>query len=410
MFKSVYKLKPGNSWRIGEHESWFTDMAEKGLRLQSVGIRFAKFKKAEPKKVKYRIEVLPKPHFADEYQKEHYKIIDDSQKSMYEEFGWTYVDSWKYPDGHINFHVFSSPEELNAPELHTDPVEQSYSLKYLDKSLRRNTIFVIINSLLLLGFWYSIINRNNTPYLTLINNPSLINPFLIWFWIYTSFESIKSTLSIRKLKRNLTEGNPLNHRAPWKKTLFFTRVMFIIYIALLVILIPASFRGNPREPLPLEAGKMPIILLSEIEDTNNIVRTYAPFNTIESSNWYISEGNFFAPIKYTTEEHIKVPNKLNYTKDGIYSSSLFTHIYKVRFKYIPDNLYFDLLKSNDEDRFADYKKVDHDNFDILYISEDLYAYDILASRGRGIIHLSYSGETDINTTLEIISQKLSLIE
>ena len=38
----------GDLWRIGEYESWFSDMASEGLHLKKVGYLFAHFEKREP--------------------------------------------------------------------------------------------------------------------------------------------------------------------------------------------------------------------------------------------------------------------------------------------------------------------------------------------------------------------------
>ena len=60
MTKLVRKIKPADFWRIGEHESWFSDMAKEGLHFHSMGMYFARFKKGEPQEMEYRIEVTPK--------------------------------------------------------------------------------------------------------------------------------------------------------------------------------------------------------------------------------------------------------------------------------------------------------------------------------------------------------------
>lgn len=109
MNKTVYKLRPSDYWRIGEHESWFADMAAKGFQLKKMGLQFVQFIKGEPKEMKYRMDVSIN------------KKISPELIQMYAESGWDYVTSNNF------FHVFSSPVELNAPELHTDPAEQSYT-------------------------------------------------------------------------------------------------------------------------------------------------------------------------------------------------------------------------------------------------------------------------------------------
>ena len=55
MSKLVRRFKLGQLWEYGKNESWFSDMALKGLHLHSVGNLFVTFEKGMPKKTKYRI-------------------------------------------------------------------------------------------------------------------------------------------------------------------------------------------------------------------------------------------------------------------------------------------------------------------------------------------------------------------
>lgn len=56
MTKIVHKMLLGDLWRIGEYESWFSDMAREGLHLKKTGYLFAYFEKGEPEDIRYRIE------------------------------------------------------------------------------------------------------------------------------------------------------------------------------------------------------------------------------------------------------------------------------------------------------------------------------------------------------------------
>jgi hypothetical protein len=58
MSKSVRRFLLGNLWDFGKNESWFSDMALKGMHLQSIGSWFVVFEKGEPKKTRYRIEIF----------------------------------------------------------------------------------------------------------------------------------------------------------------------------------------------------------------------------------------------------------------------------------------------------------------------------------------------------------------
>ena len=399
MENTIYRLKPGDSWRIAELESWLSYMSAKGWHVKSIGIRLAKFTKGEPKKIKYRVDLSSSK-----------KNIDEGQLSTYKQLGWSYVDSWIYHAGRSSFHVFSSPSELNAPELHTDPVEQSYTLKTLDKALRSSAIFSIFATLLFIGLFTHDLLNNTTPYLNIVNQPNPFNNFYLMVIVfYEVISSIKSTLSIRKLKMDLSHGKPQNHEAPWKLPLFYTRILVYLCSILIIFLLSFNFRGYPTNPLPLNAEAMPIILLSEIEETTDIDRIRAPFNTISESNWYSTDKNFFTKIKYTTEEHVKINNPLDKTNTSVYSPTLFCKIYNLRFSSMADNLSLDEKKSMEELDYIKYEQMDSEDFDLLYVSEGDSSYEIIACDDNSVISLSYSGEASLNKILEVISKKLLLL-
>lgn len=59
----AYRLRPDDVYRVGEHESWFMDLAEKGLHLEKMGVRFARFRKGEPQKMEYRVDFFSNAYF-----------------------------------------------------------------------------------------------------------------------------------------------------------------------------------------------------------------------------------------------------------------------------------------------------------------------------------------------------------
>jgi hypothetical protein len=209
MDKAVYKLRPRDFWRIGEHESWFADMAAQGLHLKKVGIHFAKFVKGEPQSMRYRIEVSIK------------KKIPAEQVEMYAENGWDYVTSYTY------FHVFSSPAEMNAPELHTDPAEQSYTLKELDEKLALNAILIIIAMILMIGMLSSLWFLDGTPTLMMIEGSAIQQTILVVFLGYTAYHSLQAALSIRQLRKTWLKENPLTIMLLGKSTIEYIQLLRI---------------------------------------------------------------------------------------------------------------------------------------------------------------------------------------
>ena len=122
MGKIVWRLKPYDYWHISEYESWFSDMAAKGLHVKKLGAEFIQFEKGQPKKKKYHLAVSKG------------KKLSDEQMYKYVEAGWLYVSSFQY------FHLFTSPEEQNAADLHTERV---FTLEYLYKHFKMNTIILV---------------------------------------------------------------------------------------------------------------------------------------------------------------------------------------------------------------------------------------------------------------------------
>ncbi|MEG0385943.1 MAG: DUF2812 domain-containing protein, partial [Solibacillus sp.] len=182
MTKIVRKVRPGDYWRIGELESWFSDMSAKGLHFQKMGIHFAHFQKGEPKRMEYRIEVIQT------------KEMSYDQSNLYEENGWDYVASYQY------FHVFSSLEEHHAPELHTDPMEQSYTLDQLNKRLILNFIQFSVVFLFIIGTLAAMWFLDGTPIRRLVEGQLTQQITLSLTFFYVVYYSTRAMISILALR------------------------------------------------------------------------------------------------------------------------------------------------------------------------------------------------------------------
>ena len=99
-----YGLHPKN-FAIGETEKYYTDMASKGWHLVKRGITFSRFEKAEPRQMRYRIEVVTPSLLEDGH-------LPEEQVAVYGDCGWEYVASRGF------LHVFRAPEGSDAPEFY----------------------------------------------------------------------------------------------------------------------------------------------------------------------------------------------------------------------------------------------------------------------------------------------------
>ena len=79
MKKRSYKLSLPR-WALAQRESWYAELAARGLRVQKAGAMLTRFAPAPPARLRYRFEVG-----SDEGG------LPAGQKEFYEECGWQYV-------------------------------------------------------------------------------------------------------------------------------------------------------------------------------------------------------------------------------------------------------------------------------------------------------------------------------
>lgn len=397
MNKTVHKLRPSDYWRIGEHESWFADMATKGLHLKKMGIHFAKFDKGEPKKMRYRIDVSIK------------KKITSEQIQMYSESGWDYVTSYSF------FHVFSSPAELDAPELHTDPAEQSYTLKELDKKLAMNAGIVFVSMILIIGMLSAIWFLDGTPTLVIVGGGAIQQTILAIFIGYSAYISIQASISIRALRRNLIEGKPIDHHAPWKKhyrlhsTIAF---LFTVVVGLSAIIPFVQLGKMDTKTLPEVSLDLPIVRLADVEDNPALVRREPSYvsDNVDWGNRYSYDWSPLAPVQYDTDEQGVVPGKMWEDGSGEYSPAIHTQVYQLNIPALADNLISDLIERyRYEESREDFVETVHPNLDFLIVHEEKNTKEVFASKGKAVMRVRYYGYADINSVIENIVEKIDLI-
>lgn len=392
----VYKLLPGEYWRIREHESWCSDMAAKGLHLKKMGLFFVHFVKSEPKKMKYRIDISIN------------KKITSEKVQMGAERGWDYVTSYHY------FHVFSSPVENNTPDLYSDPAEQSNRLKELDNKLTMNAIIVTIALILMIIMLSSIWFLDGTPTFVMVEGNALQQTILTIFIGYFAYTSLKAAISIHKLRKVLIEGKPSDHHASWKKPGWLKSILpifFTVVIGLSGILPFVQLAKSDTRTLPEASPDLPIVRLADVEQNPALVRgevTYMSDN-VDWGNRYSFDWSLLAPVQYETDENGVVPGKMWEDGSGEYSPSIQTSVYQLSVSAMADNLISDLIKRRYEISGEDFVEAKHSEFDRLIVHEEDDSKIVFASIGKAVIHVHYYGYADLNSVIENIVEKMELI-
>ena len=377
MGKIKRKLKSVSPYNIEEFESWLSYNAGRGLFLYEIGEYFCRFKKGEPKKMEYRVDLV--------FEKSSYEKIQ-----LYKDAGWEFVNN------NAKAYVFCSPSEEKAIEIYTDKDELRL---LLSKLARKQLLYSLLFSLYLIALFAFVINislRSDTLYLDFISSFSTNSTLgflfisllgLVLFNIY----QYKQFNRIRKLKNKLLKGGDVNHHRKWGYKISLERLIPVI--TLTIIFFPAFINLTvliySTSGLSIDNSKETLISISEVEtDLTMHNKTVYKDISLLCTDVYSSYENGFE--KKTNQE---VNLDLEY--------------YEVRFGFWAEGLVEDLV--------ADYKKtytnfkpdinfdvqeIPSDFFDKVYYLECQASSEFFIRKDNIVAHISYTGTQTKETFLE----------
>lgn len=386
MGRTIKKLAKDDMFDIGKSESYFSYMASKGLHLKGFSSIFVNFTKGEPSKTKYRIDILSKKPSTE-------------QLEVYKECGWDYVAR------NGIFYVFSSPENSNAPELHTDLLEQSFTLDNLNKILKKNMFIISIAIILMLAMILKLFFFSKEPYLSLVSG-IIISPLIfVIIYLFILYSTIFNYTYVKKVKRNLISGIPINHQENWKRHSLVNKIFstLIISIALISVVIPITeMVKKDKFTLSETKNNLPVIRLSDIEENPNLQRISKFRDDLDFYNSVIYKWSFLAPTYYDIVESGIVENELWDDKSGTYSPGIHTVYYKLSLKGMANGLVKDLI-SRYHLPVEPVLKKENTNFDRLYYSTRNSSKEIFASWENNVIYIRYYGNADIDHLIKLLS-------
>lgn len=378
-------------YAIGRNESWFSAMASTGLHLKKFGRLFVYFEKGEPKETKYRIDYLK-------------EAPSQEQLDVYHDCGWNFIANSGY------FYVFSADEKSCTTELHTDPIEQGFSLSELNKRLRNNLIIISIAILLFLGMMLSIYYFNDETFLFMIKGQFVQQMLLVIVELYVLYSVIRNYRVIHNFKQSLLQGAEINHNEDYRKARLLGGILVGIYlpIALFTIIIPFVDIAKSKDyTLPEGNTNLPIIRLAEIDKSRNLMReTGYNGNNVDWANRVSYDWSLLAPVQYEIDEHGIVNGEMWGDKSGVYSPSITTRYYKLTFGSMAENLTLDLINRYVWRDNAEVKDVNHPEFDKLYIAEDDIRKQIFACLDNQVVHVTYYGKERIEDIIPLLAQKM----
>ena len=385
----VRRFRMNDFWDMVGHESWYTHMAQQGLFLKKKGTFFTYFEQRPSQKMKYRIEVSK-------------KALEEAQIDFYESAGWEYVTHYNY------FHVFRSPAEINAPEIHTDPVEQANTLKGLNRMLMFNWIFSSVCTLIVIGMMWAIFFLDSAPVRQLVQFATTSQLFLPIFMLLLIFQSAQAALSIRRLKKNLQSGIPLVHDMPWKKK-SGRNVWQIFYISIAIMGCVLSFSQlyvMDYGSLAKDDARFPSVNLAAVEQNDQLTIGEDWFRGKNYHNMYSTGWNPFTKTQYTVDQTGSIPNRQWADGSGNYDPSIKTEFYELRFEFFAKPLASDIMKWYAFLEEEPYEVVNDARFDQLYTREDSRKVEVAAVKGKKVVYVRYYGDAK---TRDVVEQVVSFL-
>ena len=400
----VKKFRTISVYEVGKMESYLSDMAKEGLFLTGMSQNYNVFMINEPADIEYRIE------FGE-------KVLDKEMREMYEMSGWSYVCSFK------GIHIFQAIASDTLVEIHTDPEEQSYTLRKTCKMFARLISLEI--AMLLLMIVLSVFGTmiGGAPVLNLLEN-NFIFIIGITIMFYTIFEIVRQMQALIQIKKRLQMGFYINHHEPWKKC---SVSQFIIYsiLAVLLILCLASIASNIRTIVGFVSGRsnyeltltteLPVVRLNDIEKLEApVMRTYYLKYSKHSLNNVNVKYNVFIKESEINEEFIQE----DITWEGeAYTPSMRTNYYKAYVPFLVQGALSDVLYKAENyfmalpDEKITAEKLDCSGLDeVYYIPSAMNGenyFGLVVRKGNVVLWMRYSGQ---KTRTEVIEATKELFE
>lgn len=246
----TYRFHPG-AYELGENEKFYSDMEAKGWRLVKRGGYLSRFRRVEPSRARYRVEVYTPPFLEQ-------SVLPEEKIAVFADCGWEYVAD------HGNLHIFRSPEGSDAPEFYDDPAQQAATLKKARRDMWWSMAFSAVWVGLALAYYMVLTgksaSRSGAEFIKrFIQAPGV---FLFYaFWLtYLLGESLRSGWKISRTYARLKKGLPMDH-APKLSRRLASKVLLALSALSLLLTVGQLFAHRAYD-LPEEPDG-PYILLAD---------------------------------------------------------------------------------------------------------------------------------------------------
>ncbi len=391
--KIVRRLVPVDFLDLDGIELWLEEMAAKGLHFQKFGTFFAQFRPGDPAKVRWHAEPTEKGGTSI-----------PAQTGEYAELGWTYV-------GKIGYLALFRTADPDAPEFHTDPVAQSYTLDRLTKRLTRFVWLLLAMTAALASFLiWAQTDSSFGPVLRLVKFGSLYTSFVLLVELVLILHFSWDVWGLCRLWRRLRAGIPHQRSRRWRHTgLVRQGYTLLLSIAALIQIgsTAAYFAGVTKWDLDLSDldRPAPVLSLAELEGDGYATEPfgYPGYEGLDLDNYISYDGRPLARI-YEGRQAGTVDGERRYLEMEWYDLTL---------PFLAGPLLEDLMDYELYDlRYVPERytveELSVPGFDQLVVAEDVEygGQQLFARWGSRVVYLDYRGSRDLTEHLDQVAALL----
>ena len=391
----VRRLVPVDFLDLDGLELWLEEMAAKGLHFQGFGALFAHFQRGAPAQVRYHAEPTPDKR----------RDVIPGQAADCGELGWRYV-------GKIGWLAIFRTSDPDAPDFHTDPVTQSYTLERMTRTMTRYTWLLLAFMIPLTAFLiWARLDSSFGLVLSLVRSGSLYSSFVFLLDLVLTVHIVREVWGLCRLRRRLRAGIPHQRPARWRHTGLVRQGYTLLLCVLALAQIGgacAYFLGPTRWSAELSSldRPAPVLSLAELEGEG-----YAP-----EPFWY---PGYEGPDRdnYVSYEWKALARIYEVDQAGVVDGDrrrLDMEWYSLTLPFLAAPLLDDLMDYHLYDlpyrpeRYA-IEELTVSGFDRLVVVDNVSygGQQLFAQVGRRVVYLDYSGPLDLRDHLEDVAGLLA---
>ena len=371
------------------------EMAAKGLHFQGFGALFAHFQRGAPAQVRYHAEPTPDKR----------RDVIPGQAADCGELGWHYV-------GKIGWLAIFRTSDPDAPDFHTDPVTQSYTLERMTRTMTRYTWLLLAFMIPLTAFLiWARLDSSFGLVLDLVRYGSLYTSFVFLLDLVLTVHIVREVWGLCRLRRRLRAGIPHQRPARWRHT-GLVRQGYTLLLCVLALAQSggacAYFLGPTRWSTELSSldRPAPVLSLAELEGEGYAPEPfgYPGYEGPDRDNYVSYEWKLLARIYEVDQAGVVDGDRRRLDMEW----------YSLTLPFLAAPLLDDLMDYHLYDlpyrpeRYA-IEELTVSGFDRLVVVDNVSygGQQLFAQVGRRVVYLDYSGPLDLRDHLEDVAGLLA---